>query len=295
MAVRRRLLAVLWPAARRASVRAWRRSSRSHPPVGDLRPGRDRQPAVVAHQHAHDGRTLRRRPGSSTSPTRRALARRGPRTRRSWSAPRSVGCSHCGWPARARCSAPPPASSRSSPSPSSPPPGSRSRTASIPDRGDPVRVRRRRPVGGARSAGHPRRRLWQAAALVVALGVIAAIAWDVPRFQKTFAATNPKDQSLPAQQRSPTTSSRSTAAATALADQRPLRLAAAAARARPAHDPGHPRRPDRARHLPRRREPAVFTEYQLDPNDPERTRLRPARLPPRRRATARGSNSRRSR
>jgi hypothetical protein len=48
---------------------------------------------------------------------------------------------------------------------------------------------------------HPRRRLWQGAAAVIALAVLAAVAWDVPRFHKTFNSTRPADQSLDAQQR----------------------------------------------------------------------------------------------
>jgi hypothetical protein len=48
---------------------------------------------------------------------------------------------------------------------------------------------------------HPRRRPWQAAAIVVAL-VIAAVSvlWQAPRFSKTFTSTKPADQSLQAQQ-----------------------------------------------------------------------------------------------
>jgi len=42
---------------------------------------------------------------------------------------------------------------------------------------------------------------WLAAAAISALAVLASIAWDVPRFQKTFAGTRPKDQALSAQQR----------------------------------------------------------------------------------------------
>jgi MFS family permease len=48
---------------------------------------------------------------------------------------------------------------------------------------------------------HPRRRLWQAGAVLVAI-VIAGIsvAWQAPRFGKTFTSTKPADQSLQAQQ-----------------------------------------------------------------------------------------------
>ena len=51
------------------------------------------------------------------------------------------------------------------------------------------------------AAEDPRRRLWQAASAVIAVAVLASIAWDVPRFQKTFTSSKPADQSLDAQQR----------------------------------------------------------------------------------------------
>ena len=49
--------------------------------------------------------------------------------------------------------------------------------------------------------GDPRRRLWQGGAVVIAVAIVASIAWDVPRFQKTFSSSKPADQSLDAQQR----------------------------------------------------------------------------------------------
>jgi hypothetical protein len=49
--------------------------------------------------------------------------------------------------------------------------------------------------------GHPRRRLWQCGAVVIAVAIVAGVAWDVPRFQKTFSSSKPADQSLDAQQR----------------------------------------------------------------------------------------------
>jgi hypothetical protein len=49
--------------------------------------------------------------------------------------------------------------------------------------------------------GHPRRRLWQAAAVVIVVAIVASIAWQVPRYERTFAGTRPADQSLSAQQR----------------------------------------------------------------------------------------------
>lgn len=48
---------------------------------------------------------------------------------------------------------------------------------------------------------HPRRRLWQAGAAAIALAIVASIAWQVPRFNKTFNSSKPADQSLAAQQR----------------------------------------------------------------------------------------------
>ena len=49
--------------------------------------------------------------------------------------------------------------------------------------------------------GHPRRRLWQGAAVVIVVAIGASIPWQVPRFHKTFDSTVPADQSLAAQQR----------------------------------------------------------------------------------------------
>lgn len=49
--------------------------------------------------------------------------------------------------------------------------------------------------------GHPRRRLWQGSALVIVVAVLASIAWQVPRFNRTFVSERPADQSLGAQQR----------------------------------------------------------------------------------------------
>ena len=48
---------------------------------------------------------------------------------------------------------------------------------------------------------HPRRRLWQGAATAIVVSILASIAWQVPRFNKTFASERPADQSLGAQQR----------------------------------------------------------------------------------------------
>jgi hypothetical protein len=50
-------------------------------------------------------------------------------------------------------------------------------------------------------AEHPRRRLWQGAALVIVAAILASIAWQVPRYTKTFTSTKAADQALGAQQR----------------------------------------------------------------------------------------------
>jgi hypothetical protein len=49
--------------------------------------------------------------------------------------------------------------------------------------------------------GHPRRRLWQGAAAAIVVAIAASIAWQVPRYHKTFDSTLPTDQSLGSQQR----------------------------------------------------------------------------------------------
>jgi hypothetical protein len=49
--------------------------------------------------------------------------------------------------------------------------------------------------------GDPHRRLWQAAAALIAVAiVVSSVAWQAPRFHKTFDSTKPKDKSLSAQQ-----------------------------------------------------------------------------------------------
>jgi hypothetical protein len=50
-------------------------------------------------------------------------------------------------------------------------------------------------------ADHPRRRLWQGASIVIVAAILASIAWQVPRFHKTFDSSHPADRSLGAQQR----------------------------------------------------------------------------------------------
>ncbi|HEX4033071.1 MAG TPA: hypothetical protein VHX66_01390 [Solirubrobacteraceae bacterium] len=51
------------------------------------------------------------------------------------------------------------------------------------------------------SPGDPQRRLWQAAAAVIVVGiVVTSVAWQAPRFHKTFDSSKPKDKSLSAQQ-----------------------------------------------------------------------------------------------
>lgn len=49
---------------------------------------------------------------------------------------------------------------------------------------------------------HPRRRLWQLVAAAVAVVIaVSSVAWQAPRFRKTFSSAKPADQSLSAQQR----------------------------------------------------------------------------------------------
>ena len=48
---------------------------------------------------------------------------------------------------------------------------------------------------------HPRRRLWQGASVLIVAAILASIPWQVPRFHKTFDSTVPADKSLSAQQR----------------------------------------------------------------------------------------------
>jgi hypothetical protein len=50
-------------------------------------------------------------------------------------------------------------------------------------------------------AGDPRRRIWRAASVLVAIAVLASLPWQIPRFNKTFSSSVPADQSLSAQQR----------------------------------------------------------------------------------------------
>jgi hypothetical protein len=49
---------------------------------------------------------------------------------------------------------------------------------------------------------HPRRRLWQLAAVAIAVVIAASsVIWAAPRYRKTFTSSKPADQSLDAQQR----------------------------------------------------------------------------------------------
>jgi len=47
----------------------------------------------------------------------------------------------------------------------------------------------------------PRRRVWRAASVLVAIAVLASLPWQIPRFNRTFSSSVPADQSLSAQQR----------------------------------------------------------------------------------------------
>ena len=49
--------------------------------------------------------------------------------------------------------------------------------------------------------GHPRRRLWQGASLLIVVAILASIAWQIPRYTKTFTSGKPADRALGAQQR----------------------------------------------------------------------------------------------
>jgi hypothetical protein len=53
----------------------------------------------------------------------------------------------------------------------------------------------------ALGADHPRRSIWRAASVLVAIAVLASLPWQIPRFNKTFSSSEPADQSLSAQQR----------------------------------------------------------------------------------------------
>ncbi len=139
--------------------------------------------------------------------------------------------------------------------------------------------------------GHPHRRLWQGAAVVIVVAIAASIAWQVPRYHKTFASSTPADQSLGAQQR--------------IADDLSALVAshAVTARCRPISVPFATPVPLLALRLHTSpanivvavlargtylapASTAVFTEYQLDPNDAHRgpaavaARLPPARAQP---------------
>ena len=49
--------------------------------------------------------------------------------------------------------------------------------------------------------GDRHRALWRRGAVVIAVAIVASVAWQVPRFNKTFNSSKPADQSLDAQQR----------------------------------------------------------------------------------------------
>ena len=48
---------------------------------------------------------------------------------------------------------------------------------------------------------HPRRRLWQAASAAIVVAIVATLPWQVPRYRKTFTSAKAADQALTAQQR----------------------------------------------------------------------------------------------
>ena len=51
------------------------------------------------------------------------------------------------------------------------------------------------------AAEHPRRRVWQGAAVAIVIAILASIPWQVTRFEKTFTSARPRDQALTVQQR----------------------------------------------------------------------------------------------
>jgi len=123
--------------------------------------------------------------------------------------------------------------------------------------------------------GHPRRRLWQAGAVVIAVAIAASVLWQIPRFHKTFDSAKPADQSLPAQQRiagdliALVSSHKITAGCGAISVPyaTPVPLLALYLHTSPANVVV--RAVSRGIYLVAA-SPAVYTSYQLDPADPQR-------------------------
>jgi hypothetical protein len=122
---------------------------------------------------------------------------------------------------------------------------------------------------------HPRRRLWQAGSIVIAVAIVASIFWQIPRFHKTFDSAKPADQSLDAQQRIASDllalvlSHRLTTGCGAISVPyaTPVPLLALYLHTSPVNIVV---RPLSAGTYLLAANPAVYREYQLDRNDPER-------------------------
>ena len=123
---------------------------------------------------------------------------------------------------------------------------------------------------------HPRRRLWEAGATVVAVTIVASIAWQIPRFNKTFNSSRPADQALGPQQRIASdltalvTGDAITAACVPISVPyaTPIPLLALYLHISPANIVAAPI--DHGTYLIPA-DSAVYTEYQLDRADPQRT------------------------
>jgi hypothetical protein len=133
--------------------------------------------------------------------------------------------------------------------------------------------------------GHPRRRLWQGASLVIAVAIVASIPWQVPRFHKTFVGSKAADQALSAQQRiagdlvalvgSGAITARCLPISVPFAT--PVPLLALRLHTSPRNIVVAPR--PRGTYL-ETANAAVFTQYQLDPHDATRTGAVPGGFSP---------------
>jgi hypothetical protein len=133
---------------------------------------------------------------------------------------------------------------------------------------------------------HRGRRLWQGAALAIAVVIAATSAiWQAPRYTKTFSSANPRDQSLSAQQRvgddlkALVSSGKITAACLPISVPyaTPIPLLALELRVSPARIVA--RAVTHGTYLAAAT-PAAYTEYELDPHDPRRLGTAPAGFRP---------------
>jgi hypothetical protein len=123
---------------------------------------------------------------------------------------------------------------------------------------------------------HPHRRLWQGAVVVIVVAIAAGIVWQIPRYNKTFNSSKPADQSLGAQQRigddliALVTSHRLTVRCGPISVPyaTPVPLLALYLHASPAQIRVAPI--SRGSYLVAANA-AVFRQYLLDPNDPQRS------------------------